>query len=191
MDFVFDIDKTVASAAYLMRKHGGRISIFFLMKMMYAAERLALIEWHRPITGDSFCCMPKGPVLSRTYDLAKGSVAGANSDMKKWSTHISPREGNDLKLLKDPDFDFLSDLEKDALNRGAEEISGLAKANGLIADVLHKVWPEWKDPSKSGKGSVPLTLEEVLSEVIEDEDEVQRICLEVRAVQSAKAALQA
>ena len=191
MDFVFNIDKTVAAAAYLARKQGGKITVFVLMKMMYAAERFALAEWHRPITGDSFCSMAKGPVLSRTYDLVKGSVAGSNSDMQKWSAHFSPRQGNDIHLLAEPDFDFLSDREKGALDKGQEEISGMIKANGLIAGPLHALWPEWQDPSSFGKGSIPLTLKEVLSEIVEDEEEVERICLEVQAVQSAKAALQA
>src|ERR1017187_2676143 len=102
MMFVFDIDKDVAAASYLAKKEGGKISIFVLLKMMYAAEREALTTWHRPITGDSFCSMPKGPVLSRTYNLIKREVAKSNSDMQKWSNHISERDGNFVKLLKEP-----------------------------------------------------------------------------------------
>ena len=41
--FVFDIDKAVAAAAYVTRKkRGRRISIFELLKTMYAGEREAL-----------------------------------------------------------------------------------------------------------------------------------------------------
>jgi hypothetical protein len=40
--FVFNIDKAVAAAAYVTRrKQGRRISIFELLKTMYAAERVA------------------------------------------------------------------------------------------------------------------------------------------------------
>ena len=92
--FVFDIDKAVAAAAYVTRKKKGqRISIFELLKTMYAGEREALASWHRPITGDNFCSMPKGVVLSRTYNLIKGEVMGTNSDMVKWSQHFSARRG--------------------------------------------------------------------------------------------------
>src|SRR5438105_6586802 len=107
--FVFDIDKAVAAAAYLTRKKGQQISVFELLKMMYAAEREALTTWHRPITGDSFCSMKLGIVLSRTYDLIKGNVMAANSDMVKWAKHFSPRDNNAVCLLLEPDFDFLSD----------------------------------------------------------------------------------
>jgi hypothetical protein len=190
MDSLFDINKTVSATAYVMKKKGGEISAFFLMKKLYGAERIALTEWHRQITGDSFSSMPKGPVLSRTLNLFNGTIAATNSDMQKWSEHFSPREGNNIKLVKEPDFDYLSDREKDALNRASDEIDTLVKANGVIADVLHQMWPEWTDPSTCGKKSIALTIREVLSEVIEDEDQIQKICLEVESVQSAKASLQ-
>lgn len=190
MVFVFDIDKAVAAAAYLTKRCGGEISIFFLLKMMYGAERRALTEWHRPITGDSFASMRKGPVLSRTYDLIKGHVPNSNSDMAKWSKHFSPRDGNKIKLIAEPDLDFLSQREIEALEKSALEIAELVEKQGLIAETLHKLWPEWRDPSTKGRGSVPLSLEEVLSEIVEDESEIERIVIEIRAVSSAKAALQ-
>lgn len=189
--FVFDIDKTVAAAAYLARKSGGTISIFILLKKMYAAEREAIMCWHRPITGDSFCSMPKGVVLSRTYNLIKGEVMGTNSDMEKWLKHFSPRLGNYVQLIADPDYDFLSDREREALDHGDSKIETLIKTHGRIADILHAEWPEWTNPESTGKRSVPIELKEILSEAIEDEDEIERICLEIQSVQEAKGALQA
>lgn len=190
VDFTFDINKTVSSAGYLARRCGGEIKIFFLMKMMYGAEREALATWRRPITGDSFCSMKSGPILSRTYNLFKGEIANDNSDMIKWFKHFAPRRGNDLKLISEPDFEFLSELEVQALENSCNAIADLVKQKGMIADTLHTQWPEWQYPSKYGRGSIPLRLEEVLSEVIEDESEVERIVLEIRAVNSARAALQ-
>jgi hypothetical protein len=189
--FIFDIDKTVAAAAYLARKKGRQISIFELLKMMYAAERDALLTWHRPITGDNFCSMRRGIVLRRTYDLIKGEVMGSNSDMVKWGQHFTPREGNSVRLLADPDYDYLSDREREALDRGFDLITGLIQKHGLIADVLHAQWPEWRNPEGTGKGSLPLEPEDVLGQAIEEEDEIERISSEIQAVQSAKAALQA
>lgn len=134
--------------------------------------------------------MKKGPILSRTYDLIKGSVANTNSDMIKWSTHFSPRQGNKIKLISDPELEVLSELEIDALKQSCKDIGAMIKSHGLIADQLHARWPEWKDPSRYGRGSIPLSLEEVLSEVIEDESEIERIVSEIKAVASAKSALQ-
>lgn len=190
MDFVFDIDKAVAAAAYLTKKHRREVSVFLLLKMMYAAERDALAKWHRPITGDSFASMKKGPILSRTYDLIKGTVSSTNSDMVKWSKHFSARAGNNIKLIVEPDFDVLSKIEIEALEEAARKIAALIRRKGLIADTLHEEWPEWKNPVNYGRGSLPLSLEDVLSEIIEDESELEKIVHEIRAVSSAKAALQ-
>lgn len=189
--FVFDIDKAVAAAAYVTRKKKGqRISIFELLKTMYAGEREALASWHRPITGDSFCSMPKGVVLSRTYNLIKGEVMGTNSDMVKWSQHFSAREGDFVRLVSEPDYDYLSEREREALDKGAKFIASLIAKHGRIADVLHQLWPEWKNPEGTGKKSIPLPPEDVLGEVIQDEDEAERVGREIASVQTAKAALQ-
>lgn len=190
VDSVFDINKTAAAAALVIKRCGGTLSTFLLMKMLYAAEREALASWHRPITGDCFSSMKKGPVLSRTLDLINGKVLATNSDMVKWSQHFSPRIGNDIKLVSEPDFDFLSQREVEVLEKAAREIAALIKQHGLIADFLHQAWPEWKDPKQFGKGSIPLPMEDVLSEVIEDESEAETVLLEIRSVSSAKAALQ-
>jgi hypothetical protein len=192
--FVFDIDKTVAAAAYLAKKSGKRVSIIDLLKMMYDAERTALLEWHRPITGDSFAALPKGIILSRTYNLIKREIMSTESDMVKWSQFFSPRDGNYVSLIAEPDYDFLSERERKALDKAFEEITKLILkyGRGNITNVLHRLWPEWKDPEKTcGKRSMPLELNDILSELIDDEQEVQKICLEIESVQSAKAALQA
>jgi uncharacterized phage-associated protein len=188
--FVFDVNKAVAVAAYITKRCDENLSIFVLLKMMYGAERFALAHWHRPITGDSFASMRKGPVLSRTYDLIKGDVLATNSDMVKWLQHFAARDGNRIRLIAEPDFEVLSKREIDAVQQSIGEIAALIKKHGFIAEKLHEEWPEWRDPAKYGRGSIPLGLEEVLSELIEDESELDRVVQEIRAVASAKAALQ-
>jgi Antitoxin SocA-like, Panacea domain len=189
--FVFDINKTVAAAAYLAKKSGGEVNLFVLLKKLYAAERSAILEWHRPITGDSFCSMQGGIVLSRTYNLIKREVMGTESDMMKWAEHFSPRSGgHQIKMLTEPDFDYLSEREREALDKGNDEVDEIIRQHGKIKEPLHQKWPEWKNPKKFGKGSVPLDVAEILAEEIEDCEEIQRICMEIRSVQSAKAALQ-
>lgn len=189
--FVFDIDKAVAAAAYVTRKwKPARISIFVLLKTMYAGEREALAKWHRPITGDEFCSMPKGIVLSRTYNLIKAQVMRGNSDMVKWSKHFSPRDGNFVQLLSEPDYDYLSDREREALDHADAFIRKLIAKHGSIAGLLHEIWPEWTNPEEKGKRSIPLPPEDVLEQLIEDEDEADRVGREIASVQNAKAALQ-
>jgi len=131
--------------------------------------------------------MRKGIVLSRTLNLINRNVLGSNSDMVKWSKHFSTREGNDIELISDPDFDFLSEREREALDKGFDQIKSLIRKHGLIADILHKQWPEWENP---GTGMIPLDLREILMQSLDDDDEIQRICLEIQSVQDVKASLQ-
>ena len=112
--------------------------------------------------------------------------------MAKWAKHFSPRKGNKIEILVEPDFDYLSQREIEALEQGFHEITSLVKEHGKIDEVLHQKWPEWKNPQKvCGKLSMPLEIEEILSEFLCEDDEIEKISLEIESVQSAKAALQA
>jgi len=46
------------------------MSYMKLIKLMYLADREALLRWGRPISTDRYVSMDKGPVLSRVLDLA-------------------------------------------------------------------------------------------------------------------------
>ena len=71
MQLKFDIRKTIAAVAFLMDREGGQLDMFLGLKMLYLADKEALIRWGKTITGDSFVSMPKGPVLSIVYNLFK------------------------------------------------------------------------------------------------------------------------
>ncbi|MGH7718763.1 MAG: hypothetical protein ACREON_07970 [Gemmatimonadaceae bacterium] len=43
-------DKTTQAAARLIEREGGEINVMKLVKLLYLAERRALLEWGRPIT---------------------------------------------------------------------------------------------------------------------------------------------
>ena len=123
------------------------------------------LEWHRPITGDSFASLPKGIILSRTYNLIKSEVMSTESDMVTWSKYFSARDGNYVGLISEPDFDYLSMREREALDKGFDEITELLRKHGRkdIAEVCIIFGPNGKDPKKTcGKGSMPLELNEIL-----------------------------
>ena len=71
MRFFFDINKATQAAAHLVYLQGGKINLMALIKLLYLADREALLETGYPITGDQMVSMPHGPVLSRIYDEAK------------------------------------------------------------------------------------------------------------------------
>lgn len=82
----FREDKAIQAAALFIKLRGGRISHLKLMKLLYIAEREALIRWRRPIIFDSYVSMDLGPVPSRTLNL----MHGEGKDTVAWDNYISP-----------------------------------------------------------------------------------------------------
>lgn len=182
MAFVFDIRKTIAAAAHLAHKCGGSIEVLYLMKMLYVADRAALLTWHRPITGDKFYSLPHGPIVSRTYDLIKEAVIG--SDMDLWSKAFTSRVGNSITVRDGVDMDWLSDREIEALDAAHKQLHKMKP--GTMIDALHKALPEWRDP----KGSCELIHpRDIFLFAGVSEEEVDGIMDELNLIQSAKAAL--
>jgi len=95
----FDIEKTIAAVAYLVQREGGELDVFLAIKALYVADKDALIQWGKTITGDSFVSMDKGPVLSTTYNLFKGE--GPESEQAVWNANISGRVNHKVHLLHD------------------------------------------------------------------------------------------
>jgi len=187
MKLVFDIHKSIAAAAYLSRKSEETLTVLFLIKMLYAADREALLKWHRTITGDAPVSMDNGPVLSRIYNLVNGTAKGA--DMQAWNQVFKVREANAIKVRPDANveilLDYLSDREIEALDHAFQKVK---KVKGKIADWAHKEFPEWEDPNSSSK---PIDFSTVLLKEGLSATQVTAIVTEIESVQSAKRALKA
>ncbi len=120
-----------------------------LIKLLYLADREALLKWGRPITYDSYVSMKAGPVLSRTLDLInEGAEPGKDSF---WNKHISPSQNYDVGLKEDPGFDELSDAEIALLEKIFAEYGKMGRWE-LVDNVMHKL-PEWRNP---GGSSLPI-----------------------------------
>jgi hypothetical protein len=184
VQFVFDIRKAIAATGFLCRLNGGQLNVLHLIKMLYAADRSALVSWHRTITGDKFYSMKNGPILSRIYNLMCGRIFGA--DMETWNAVFNPREGNIISLKgKDVDLGALSKRELEILEKAFNKFKNVPV--GKLVEFLHKVLPEWKDP---GNSSAPIDPRDILFHAGLTEEEVAEIEQELDMIQSAKVALQ-
>jgi hypothetical protein len=54
----FDIRKAIAAVAFLLKKQGGQLDMFLGLKTLYLADKMALIQWGKTITGDTFISLP-------------------------------------------------------------------------------------------------------------------------------------
>jgi uncharacterized phage-associated protein len=109
----FDIKKAIAAAAFFIEREHGTEDMYVLLKKLYWADRLALLKWGKPITGDSFASLDKGPIVSGIYNLMKGK--GLQKDLILWNDVISRGEDYKITLRKEADRGALSEREIEVL----------------------------------------------------------------------------
>jgi uncharacterized phage-associated protein len=175
MHLQFDENKATQVAAFFLDLRGGQMHYIKLIKLMYLADREALLRWGVPITRDRYVSMDNGPVLSKVLKLI-------TEDRPKpvWSRFISAPLGEyEVRLLEAAPADCLSRAEEN-LMREIFETYGHRNRWDLIDNVMHKL-PEWQDPNKS---SIPIQIREILKAGGESEDEIRAVLRELHSFAS-------
>jgi hypothetical protein len=182
VDFVFDIRKAIAAAGYICKLNNGSFDMLKLIKAVYLADRAALLQWHRPITGDQFWSLEHGPIVSRIYDLIRDRIIGPERDA--WSAVFNPRHNDTVSLKADPNTRPLSKREKETLEEAFKKVKDLSI--GQVIDLVHAL-PEWKNP---GISSLPIDPRSIFYHENIGQDAVEKIEEDLNLFQSAKLALQ-
>lgn len=86
-----DQAKLHQAVEYLLEKHGGRLNYTKLIELLYLADREMINQTGYPITGDSYCLVKNGPVLSRVYDLIRGDKV-TNQTKAPGIASLKPRD---------------------------------------------------------------------------------------------------
>ncbi|MEO8890724.1 MAG: Panacea domain-containing protein [Coleofasciculaceae cyanobacterium] len=168
--FKLDPLKAVQVAAMFLKLHGGRMEFLTLLKLMYKADRVAFEKIDKPVTGDKYVSMNKGPVLSGVYDLIKDNQKYQKTDV--WKRYISTRNdssNHEVRLLEDPGFDELSEEEEEIIKDAYKEWGRLNRFD--IVALTHD-FPEWKNPHGS---SIPIDVIDILKNVGKTQEEIDYI----------------
>ena len=179
MRFFFDERKAVQAAALLLDCEGGRMRYIKLIKLLYLADRTALIETGLPITGDRFVSMRYGPVLSHVLDLIRSRAAGS----RFWDPSIRT-QGYEVSLTRDPGRDELSEYDVETLRR-IFEVHGRNTAWMDVVNATHGL-PEWTDP---GASSHPIEPAEILRYAGFEEDAVRACVAQANAIHALRSGL--
>lgn len=168
MSWHYREDRATQAAARLLQLRGGTMSYMKLLKLLYLADRQALLELGRPITFDRFVSMPHGPVLSRTCDLIASEPDPDRPSY--WGQHISPPYNYEVKLVAgDVPNDQLSPAEEAVLDSVFKKFGWMNRFQ--LRDFTHTL-PEWQDPYGS---SIPIDVRDVLLAQGVDEEDAKAI----------------
>ena len=165
MRFTFNERKTAQAATHLLSLNGGQMEYIVLIKLLYLADRRALIDHGLPITGDRMVSMPHGPVLSRVLDrIHTGPTPGAC----EWYEHVTEPDGYVVRAHDSgAATDELSRYEAGVLDEVFRKYGALGKWD-LVA--FTRTLPEWEDPHGS---SVPIAPESILRAVGKSDAEIE------------------
>ncbi len=148
-------DKTTQAACILLQKRGGRMSYLKLIKLLYLADRAALLKWGRPISFDAYVSMDQGPVLSRTYDFINHGPPPETDSY--WHRFISDPVRYEVSPKGECPDGALSEAEKRLLDQVFECFGRMGRWE--LVEWMHNNLPEWVDPHGS---AIPLSYHDIL-----------------------------
>jgi uncharacterized phage-associated protein len=173
--FKFNERRAVQAAARFVHHAGGEMNYLALMKLLYLADREALLRFGRPITGDRMVAMKHGPVLSRVYDLiSKKKQQAPESDWHKFIPRPAPYVYT-VTFSGVPETTELSEAELALVDEIYARFRGWSEWR--LVGYTHTL-PEWSDPGRTSK---PIPFEAVLRAGKKGEDEIEAIRREAAA----------
>ena len=171
MQFIYDQIKATQAAACLLKRRGGRHDYGSLVKLLYLADRKALISGGGSITGAGPVCMPHGMVLSEVLNSITKAGEGTY-----WRQFISSPQGRYVSLLSSPPSpDHLSRFEHDILVNIDQEFGTFSFTK--LRRYTHKL-PEYQDPQGS---SIRIDPEIILARAGVKEEYIKEVSAQVAA----------
>lgn len=154
MPLRFRQERATQAAARLLQLRGGRMAYLKLLKLLYLADRKALLDLGTPITFDRYVSMKNGPVLSQTYNLIVEE--DDPSGPSYWRKYISAPVGWDVVLEAEAPRTELSRAQEQILEETFAQFGHMNRWD--LVRFMHTL-EEWRDPHGS---SVPIDIEEIL-----------------------------
>ncbi len=177
MIFPIQVEKAIQAIGVVYRHDRvKRMSYLRLLKLLYIADREAIKETGRPITGGSVVAMERGTVLEDVYNL----IRGRHPEMPLWDRYLQTDRFY-LVLIADPDVRKLSRYEIEKLQLVAQRHEN--DDEWVLSDLTHR-FGEWKknDPGSSSR-PIPLTdilegvgiPQDLAAEIIEDANHLAKM----------------
>lgn len=131
INFSINTDKAFQAILYVIAKAGGRINTYNLLKVIFEADKYHLNTYARPVTGDRYRKMKHGTVPSMIFDFVKVNPIARNVGQLPLR-----RLGHDLISGAQPNMDFFSESDIEAIDYGFEKYGKLSFDK--VQDLNHK-----------------------------------------------------
>lgn len=165
---IFNEEKAIAVASYLINLQGKVSDKYWFAKVMYYIERESLIKNGQPIFFDQLYSIPFGPIVSSINDSIELCSYPTES---KWHQFFS-LSNNTITLLKEADYSILSPFERNLIETSYQKFKGWGFA--ALHDFFKRL-PEYRltksritinyDEILGSEGYDPETIEETLQEI--------------------------
>ena len=183
-DLRFNERKATQMAAAFITRSGSSLNHMKLIKLMYLADRTALLRWERPITGDDYFSLKHGPILSTTLSMiSDGHSPLANSF---WFEYIKKQGDYEVSLTQSCSPDDLSQAELEVIDEVFSQYGSYDKWD--LVHHLHNTLPEWRDP---GRSAFPISIGDILEGEGRSPDEISRIEFDIDNIQAIRDLLSA
>ncbi len=135
---VFRYDKAIEVLLYILSKDCR--NMYNVLKVAYFADKEHMRRVGSTICKDRYIAMRQGPVPSGMYDLCK-AVRNSGKNNFGVSDAVKARDPYDFVPLREPDMDFLSDVDIQCLDESIEKYGQMPF--GRLKDLSHAE-PEYK-----------------------------------------------
>lgn len=182
--FDFKFGKAKAALLYLAQRELPEFTKGKACKLIFLTDKLHLVQYGRPVTGDSYAAMDHGPVPSRLLDILDEVEAGAARSIEECDLSraialdrrfVYPR----IKALQAPKTDEFSESDIEALNSVISEYG--RRSFNELRRLTHDMPAYEKAWASRTSGSAPMRFEDFF-----DQDEDALVGVFEEMVENAK-----
>jgi len=149
--FNINTQKAVEVVLWVIKR--GESGVYNVMKILYAAEKYHLNTYGRPITGDKYVAMQYGTVPSWIYDATK---------LREPSLGFIRIE-NTLTAKREPDLNYFSESDIEALEKGFLEYAGKSFSEVLKMNHEETAWKKAYE-NRGANDSADISFEDMIEE---------------------------
>jgi uncharacterized phage-associated protein len=163
--------KATQALNFFAQKQGGKINKMKAIKLIYFADRLHLRKYGRPIVGDEYWAMQRGPVGSITKNIAELSILplDAHKYARKF-LKVADEKKQTYSSIQSTDADVFSQTDLECLEAAYAVFSGYDQYE--LAEKTHDM-PDWKKHEKelkAGKKRVLMDYKDFFADTKHDLD---------------------